>query len=161
MAASRRAHTNEYFPDSLPSGSLSHCELQLPCNSPRVLPKPSCRADPYSSEVTVFPLVPMHLRSKVHSLKVDFLFAPIFWSSYNQAPLAFTAKCSGGSSSWWQTPRLVILMWHSELSFLWENFCYISICQFWGHPPDGYGIWLYCKCPSPTILLLLLVCLWI
>ena len=62
-----------------------------------------------------------------------------------------------GSSSQCQTPRLGNLVWGSELSFLWENFCGIIILQFVGHPPRLYGIWLYCECTPPTISLWLLL----
>ena len=36
----------------------------------------------------------------------------------------------------------------------------IIIFQFVGHPPSRYGIWFYCDCTPPTILLWLLLCLW-
>ena len=55
---------------------------------------------------------------------------PVLWSSCDQAPLAFRVKCSGGSFSGCQTPRLGSLMGSLELSLLWENFCYIIILQF-------------------------------
>ena len=70
------------------------------------------------------------MRPCVHPPRVEFLFSPVLWSSCNQAPLAFKTKCSGGSSSWCQTPRLGSLTWGSELSLLWENFCDIINFQF-------------------------------
>ena len=48
---------------------------------------------------------------------------PCLWSTYSQAPLAFKARSAEGSSIQCQAPRLGSLMWNSELSALWENFC--------------------------------------
>ena len=50
----------------------------------------------------------------------------------------------GGSSSHCQTSRLGSLIWGSELSLLWENFCGIIIFQFMNFPHGRYGIWFYC-----------------
>ena len=85
------------------------------------------------------------MRPCVHPPRVEFLFSPVLWSSCHQAPLAFKAKCSGGSSSLCQIPRLGSQTWGSELSLLWENLCDTIIFQFVGHPPSRYGIWLYHK----------------
>ena len=70
------------------------------------------------------------------------LLPPVLWCFCDDAPLTFKAKCSEGSSSWCQIPRLVSLMWASESSLLWENFC-DTVFQFVVHPPGGYVIWLY------------------
>ena len=70
------------------------------------------------------------------------LFPPVLWSTYSQARLVFKAKCSGGSFSWFQTPRLGSLMWGSELSLLWDSLCDMIIFQFAGHPPTRFGSWL-------------------
>ena len=37
----------------------------------------------------------------------------------------------GGFSSYCPNPKMKNLMWASELSVLWENYCSISIFQFW------------------------------
>ena len=50
----------------------------------------------------------------------------------------------GDSSSHCQTSRLGSLIWGSELSLLWENFCGIIIFQFMNFPHSRYGIWFYC-----------------
>ena len=50
----------------------------------------------------------------------------------------------GGCSSHCQTSRLGSLIWGSELSLLWENFCGIIIFQFMNFPHGRYGIWFYC-----------------
>ena len=57
-------------------------------------------------------------------------------------------------------PRLGSLMWSSESSLQWVDFCVIVVLQFVSHPPSGYGIWFYCDCAPPTISLLLFLCLW-
>ena len=87
------------------------------------------------------------------------LFSPVLWKSCNQILLTFKARFSGDSSSHCQTPRLGCLMWGSELSLQWENFCGIIIFQFVVCPPNGYGISFYHDCFPPTILLWPL-CLW-
>ena len=46
----------------------------------------------------------------------------------------------GGCSSHCQTSRLGSLIWGSELSLLWENFCGIIIFQFMNFPHGRYGI---------------------
>ena len=43
----------------------------------------------------------------------------------------------GGPSSHCQTSRLGSLIWGSELSLLWENFCDIIVLWFVGCPPRG------------------------
>lgn len=82
---------------------------------------------------------------------MESLFLPVLWSSCNQAPLAFKAKCCGGSSSQCLTFRLWSLAWCSELSLPLENFCDIIILQSLGRLPGWYGIWLHCEGPPPTI----------
>ena len=102
--------------------------------------------DPMKS--LLFPWVLVHTRICVHPPRVESLFPPVLWSSCTQALLTFKAKYSGGSFSQCQTPRL---MWGSEHSLLWENFCDIIVLQFVGHPPRGYEIWLYHECTPLTI----------
>ena len=104
----------------------------------------------------LFPLDP----SAHKTPRVEFLFPPVLWNSFDQTLLAFKARCSGGSSFQCQTPRLGSLTWGSELSLLWENLCDIIIFPFVGRPPGGYGIWFYHDCTPPTTLLWLLLCLW-
>ena len=83
-------------------------------------------SSPGSYEVTAFPLSP-----GTHNTtpRLESLFFPVLWSSCDQK----ANKCSGGSSSWCQTHRLGSLMWGSELSLPWENFCDGIIFQFLGH----------------------------
>ena len=72
----------------------------------------------------LLPWVLVCMRSCVHPPRMESLFFPVFWSSCCQVLLAFKTKCSGGLSSWCQTPRLGSLTWGSELSVLWENLWY-------------------------------------
>ena len=64
------------------------------------------------------------------------------------------------SSSHCRTSRLGSLMWGSEPSLLWMDFCGIIVLKFVSHPPSSFGIWFYCDCTTPTISLWLLLCLW-
>ena len=81
--------------------------------------------------VTALPWVPVHVKTCACPARVESLFPPVLWSSCTQAPLTSKAKCSGGSSSQCQTPRLGSLKWGSELSLLWENLCDIIISSLW------------------------------
>ena len=92
--------------------------------------------------------------------RVESLFPPVLSKSCNQIPLAFKVWFSRNSSLHCQTPRLGSLMWSSEPSLQWVDFCAISVLQFVSHPPSSYGIWFYCDCTPPTISLRLLLCFW-
>ena len=136
-----------------PLGELTAIDIpwglchQCPCpqSEPQLPPTPGDpskldESGPGSYEVITFALCPSYTRTGVHPPRVESLFPPVLWSSCIQALLAFKTNCSGGSSSQCQTSRLGSLMWDSELSLLWENFCNITILQFMGHAPEGYGI---------------------
>ena len=101
----------------------------------------------------------MHTLLLVCPPRVESLFPLVLSKSCNQIPLAFNVWFSGNSSFRCRTPRLGSLMWGSEPSLQWVNFCGIIVLQFVSHPPRGYGIWFYCDCTSPTISLWLLLCL--
>ena len=102
----------------------------------------------------------MHTLLCVCPPRVESLFPPVLSKSCNQIPLAFKVWFSKNSSSPCQTPRLGSLMWGSEPSLQWMDFCGIIVLQFVSHPPSGYGIWFYCDCAPPTISLQLLLYLW-
>ena len=86
--------------------------------------------------------------------------SPVLSKSCNQIPLAFKVWFSRNSSSRCWTPRLGSLMWDSEPSLQWVDFCGISVLQPVSHPPSSYGIWFYCDCAPPTVSLRLLLRLW-
>ena len=91
--------------------------------------------------------------------RVESLFPPVLSKSSNQILLAFKIWFSGNSSYRCWTPRLGSLMWSSEPSFQWVDFCGIIVLQFVSLPLIGYGIWFYCDYAPPTISLQLLLCL--
>ena len=157
MAASRRAHTNEYSPEVLLPVSLSpQWATAAPTSSEP--PIPAGRSGPSPNEVTAFSPGSWCTQELVYALQQwSFCF---LWNSCDQTLLAFKARFSGGSSSHCQTPRQGNLMWCSELSLLWENFCDIIIFQFMGCPSGGYEIWSYNSCTPPAIPLWLVLCLW-
>ena len=93
--------------------------------------------------------------------KMKSLFPPVLLKSPNQIPLAFKVWFSRNSSSCCWTPRLGSLMWGSEPSLQWVDFCGITVLWFVSDPPSGYGIWFYCDFAPPTISLWLLLCLWL
>ena len=88
----------------------------FPGDTPRPPSRPAGMSGPGSYEITAFSLGPSSHETCAHPPNVAFLFSPVLWSSCNQTPLAFKAKCSGASSSWCQTPRLGSMMWGSELT---------------------------------------------
>ena len=92
--------------------------------------------------------------------RVESLFLSIPLKSCNQIPLAFKVWFSRNSFSRCWTPKFGNLMWGSEPSLQWVDFCGISVLQFVSHPPSSYGIWFYCDCAPPTVSLWLLLCLW-
>ena len=102
----------------------------------------------------------MHTLLCVCPLRVESLFLPVLSMSCNQIPLAFEVWFSRNSSSRYQTPRFGSLMWGSEPSLQWVDFCGISVLQFVSHSPSSYGILFYCDCASPTVSFWLLLCLW-
>ena len=102
----------------------------------------------------------MHARFCLCPPRLKYLFPLVLWKSCNQIPLAFKVRFPGDSQSFCQIPRLGSLTWGWEPSQQWENFFGIIVLQFVGHPPGGYGIWFYCDCAPPTILLQFLLCLW-
>ena len=92
--------------------------------------------------------------------RLESLFPPVLWKSYNQIPLALKARFPGDSQSLCQIPRLGSLTWGSEPSQQWENFFGVIFLQSVGHPPGRYGVWFYHDCAPPTITPWLLLCLW-
>ena len=92
--------------------------------------------------------------------RVESLFPQVLSKSCNEITLGFKVWFSRSSSSRCWTPRLGSLMWGSEPSFQWVDFCGISVLQSVSHPPSSYGIWFYCNCSPPTVSLWLLLCLW-
>ena len=87
--------------------------------------------------------------------RLESLFPPVLWKSYNQIPLT----CKGiprfprDSQSLCRIPSLGSLMWGSEPLQQWENFLGIIVLQVVGHPPSRFGIWFYHHCAPPTISL--------
>ena len=63
-----------------------------------------------------FVWVLVHEKFCLCSLRLESLFAPVVWKSYNQIPLVFKVRFPGDSQSLCQIPRLGSLMWSSEPS---------------------------------------------
>ena len=108
-----------------------------PAGDPPILAVGSC---PVSYEVASFFPDPCVHNTLCAPSKSGVSVSPVLWNSSDHTPLAFKARFSGASSSHCQIPRLGSLMWGSEFSLLWENFCGIIIFQFVYRPPGGYGI---------------------
>ena len=156
-----RAPAKEYFPELLLPVSLSP---QWATATPRL-----CRRTSNTSRSVwfsllwghcSFPWVLMGTLLCVCPPRVESLFPPVLSKSCYQIPLAFKVWFSRNSSSCCWTPRLGSLMWGSEPSLQWVDFCGISVLQSVSHPCSSYGIWFYSDCAPPTVSLWLLLCLW-
>ena len=161
MADFGRAHAKEHFPELPLPVSLSswwdtapHRLCRRPSNTSRQawfsLPWYHC-SFPWVSVLTLLCVCPP---------RVESLFPPVLSESWNQILLAFKVWFSRNSSSHFQTPRFRSLMWCSEPSLQWVDFCGVSVLQFVSHPPSSYGIWFYCDCSPSTVSLWLLLRLW-
>ena len=118
IAAFKGVLADDYPLGPLPPMSFPHSEPQLPPTFPGDPARPEGRSDLDSYGVLAFPWDSVHVKPCVHPPRVEFLFPPVLWSSCALVLLAFSAKCSRGSSSQCQTPRLGNLMWELELSLL-------------------------------------------
>ena len=150
------------------STSQNFC-CQCPCPHGETQPPPTSAGDPptlasksgsVSYGITAPSPVSWCTLLCVCPPRVESLFPPVLSKSCSQIPLAFKVWFSRNSSSHCQTPRFGSLMWGSEPSLQWVDFCGISVFQFVSHPPSSYGIWFYCDFPPPTVSLWLLLCLW-
>ena len=160
MAMSMRAHTNEYSPVHPLPVSLFPQESQQTPTSPGDPPRPSLAWEPMKS--LLFPWVPVYMRTYVDPPVPEFLFLPIPWNSCNQAPLAFKARCSGGSLFDCQILRLGA--WCGTQNFnSCERIPGIQLfSSFWVIYPSciGFDCILSTVMFLSTILLWLLRCLW-
>ena len=99
----------------------------------------------------------MHTRFCVCPPGVQSLFSTVLWKFYNQIPLAFSFP--GNSWSLCQNLQAgkldVGLRTFTTVGKLF--WCYCSpVC---GLPTYRYGVWFYCDCAPPDILLQLFPCL--
>ena len=79
-------------------------------------PRTAVRFDPDSHGDVALPWDPVHVKVRVHLLRMVSPFPPVLWSSCAQAPLAFNARCPGDSFFQYQIPGHEDLTWGSELS---------------------------------------------
>ena len=158
MVTSKRSYSREQLPGLLLSVPLSLSWA----------PDPASTGDPptlaggfgsVSGGLTSFLWVLVCARFCLCPPRLESVFPPVLWKSCNQIPLAFKVRFPGDRQSLYQIPRLGSLTWGSEPSQQWENF-FGGILQFVSHPPGGGGIWFYCDCALPVILLWFLLCLW-
>ena len=140
MATSKRVYTR----GDLPS-------LLLPVSHPVLGPWPThtSTGDPHTSRWCWFSLpwscysFPLGLGVCMVLLcppRLESLFPPVLWKSCNQILLAFKVRFPGDSQTLCWVPRLGSLTWGSRPSQQWENLSDITVLQFLGHPPGGYGI---------------------
>ena len=112
MIASRTVHVIWVLPStsatSVLAHTMSHSCLLLPQETLQDqhvgLVQAAMQSLFFSLKVLVF------TRPCVHPLRAESLFSPVLWSSRDQVPLAFKVRCSEGSFSQCQSPRLGNLM---------------------------------------------------
>ena len=105
------------------------CPKREPEPSPASLEdplRPAGRFGPGSCEVTTFVLGPGVHETLYASSKNGSRFPQVLWHFCYQAPLAFKAKCSGGSCSSYQTsqagePAMTSVLYSPIGEFLWQN----------------------------------------
>ena len=110
-----------------------------------------------SCEVTA-PLLCILVHEKFYLCppRLESLFSPVLWKSYNWILLSLKARFPGDSKPLCQIPRLGRLMRGPEPSEKCKSFFGIIAFQSAGHPSSKIGIWLYRDCAPPIILLWLL-----
>ena len=89
----------------------------------------------------------VHTRFCLWPLRLESLFPPALWKSYNQIPLVFKVGFPADSQSLCQVARLGSLMWGSEHSQQWKNFFGTIGLQFVSPPLSGYGFWFIVVVP--------------
>ena len=103
------------IPKSLASNVLPSQQATFTPVFPGGPPRTAVRFDPDSYGDFALHWDPVHVKVCVCLLRMGSPFPPVLWSSCAQAPLAFNARCSRGSSSQCQIPAREGLMWGSEL----------------------------------------------
>ena len=123
------------IPESFASNDLPSQQATFTPLFPGGPPGTVVRFDPDSCGDFALPWDPVHVKVCVRLLGMGSLFPRVLWSSCTQAPLAFNARCFGGSFSQCQIPTRRSLMWGSELSLLNQ-----LISSLWGFPPGRYWV---------------------
>ena len=72
-------------------------------------PRTAVRFDPDSLGDLALPWNPVHVKVCVRLLRMGSPFPPVPWSSCAQAPLAFSARCSGALSLCARSPHVRVL----------------------------------------------------
>ena len=129
-----------------------HGEPQLPPASPGDTSWPAGRSGPGSWEVTAFALGSGACEILCALFKCGLSVSPSPVEVLQLSPTGLQREITWGFPLLMSDPQDGNLMWVSELSLLWEQFCDIIILQFVCHPPGEYWIWLYCECTLPTVL---------
>ena len=150
MATCRETQLLMNIPESFASNVLPHNEPQSPPVFLGDPPRTAVRSDPDCYGTSALPWDPVHMKAYVCLSRMGSLFPPVPWSSCTQAPLAFNARCSGGSFSQCQIPTRGSLMWGSELSLLQVSLCKPVSFQSVELPNREVWDYLYHEVTLPT-----------
>ena len=72
--------------------------------------------------------------------RLESLFPPVLWKSCNQIQMDFKVIFPEDSQALCQVLRLGSLTWGSKPAQQWENSFGLSVLEFVGDPPGGYGV---------------------
>ena len=106
--------------------SFPHIEPQPPPVFPGETPRTAVRSDPDSYGNSALLWDPVHMKTCACLSRMRSPFPLVLWSSFPQAPLAFNAICSRGSSFQCQIPRHGPLTWGAQNS---HSYRWISVIQ--------------------------------
>ena len=122
MLTSKGTYARGPFQDCCCQG-LHPCGEALPTHtSTGDSPKPAGMSHSVPCGVTApFPYILVHTRFCLCPPRVESLFPPVLWKSWNQIPLAGKVRFSGDSQSLCQILRLGSLMWGPESSQQWGS----------------------------------------
>ena len=106
------------IPERFASNVLPQQQATFTTLFPGCPPRKAVRFDSDSYGDLALPWDQVHVKVYVHLLRMGSPFPPVPWSSCAQAPLAFSARCFGGSFSQCQISSPGDLTRGSELSLL-------------------------------------------
>lgn len=119
--------------------------------SPGGCPKPAGWSGPGSHQIAAFPLGPCVLKTLYVPFRSKVSISPSPTGLLTVCPVYSPKPDVQGT----HLPSAGLQAEESDMGLrivLCENFYSLIISQFVGHPPGGYGIWLYCESAPPAPL---------
>ena len=133
----------------MPIGTFQDCCYQCPYPCGEPLSTHTSAGDPptlagrfgsvFCGVTAPFLWVLVYARFCLCTPRLESLFSPVLWKSYNKIPLAFKVRFPGDPQSLCWIPRLGSLIRCSEPSQWWENFFGIMFSSLRVTHPVGMG----------------------